>query len=103
AELPVNNLELKLIDATGDNVWWINRRDFQYPRTWTEVSTKKRQISFAWGPIGGGEIKHVAALEIVVTASTGGKGTVWIDDLAINELPPPTGKPVTRGPWRGSE
>jgi hypothetical protein len=102
-EAPVNNLEVKLIDSTGDNVWWMNRRDFTFPRTWTEVSTKKRQISFAWGPLGGGEIRHVAAIEIVVTALTGGKGTVWIDDLALNELPPPTGGPVTHGPWRAGE
>jgi hypothetical protein len=103
ADAPVNNLELKLIDATGDNVWWLNRRDFTYPRTWTEISTKKRQISFAWGPIGGGEIRHVAAIEIVVTASTGGKGTVWIDDLALNELPPAATGPITQGPWRAAE
>ncbi|HEX3528514.1 MAG TPA: discoidin domain-containing protein [Thermoanaerobaculia bacterium] len=103
AEAPVNNLELKLIDSTGDNVWWLNRRDFSFPPNWQEISTRKRQIQFAWGPLGGGEIHHVAAIEIVVTASTGGKGTVWIDDLALNELPPPTGGPVTHGPWRGSE
>ena len=96
ADAPVNNLELKLIDATGDNVWWLNRRDFTYPREWTEIATRKRQISFAWGPLGGGEIHHVAAIEIVVTASTGGKGTVWIDDLALSELPPAAG-PVTHG------
>jgi len=102
-EAPVNNLELKLIDATGDNVWWLNRRDFTFPATWQEISTRKRQIQFAWGPLGGGEIHHVAAIEIVVTASTGGQGTVWIDDLALNELPPPTGGPVTHGPWRAAE
>jgi len=33
AQAPVNNLELKLIDATGDNVWWLNRRDFTFPTT----------------------------------------------------------------------
>ena len=103
AEAPVNNLELKLIDATGDNVWWLNRRDFTFPATWQEISTRKRQIQFAWGPLGGGEIRHVAAIEIVVTASTGGKGTVWIDDLALKELPPSTGGPVTHGPWRAAE
>jgi len=103
AEAPVNNLELKLIDATGDNVWWLNRHDFTFPTAWQEISTRKRQIQFAWGPLGGGEIHHVAAIEIVVTASTGGKGTVWIDDLALNELPPPTGGPVTHGPWRAAE
>jgi hypothetical protein len=99
---PVENLELKLIDATGDNVWWTNRRDFAFPRSWREVATRKRQIAFAWGPAGGGEIHHAAAIEIVVTAGTGGRGTVWIDDLALAELPPPGG-PVTHGAWRAGE
>lgn len=103
ADAPVNNLEVKLLDATGDNVWWMNRQNFTYPRTWTEISTKKRQISFAWGPLGGGDLRHAAAIEIVVTASTGGKGTVWIDDLMINELPPAAAGPVTHGPWRAAE
>jgi hypothetical protein len=103
AESPVENLEVKLIDDTGDNVWWMNRRDFVFPRTWTEISTKKRQISFAWGPLGGGEIHHVAAIEIVVTAGTGGKGTVWIDDLALTPLPPAASGPVTHGAWHGEE
>jgi hypothetical protein len=85
---PVNNLELKLIDPSGQNVWWTNRRNFQVPRDWREVRTKKRQIEFAWGPVGGGEMKKVAALEFAITAGTGGKGTVWIDDLKFTELPP---------------
>src|SRR5262245_52702217 len=33
-DAPVNNLEFKLIDASGDNVWWVNRRDFEFPREW---------------------------------------------------------------------
>lgn len=96
AEAPVNNLELKLIDATGQNVWWINRKAFEFPRDWKQVRTRKRQIEFAWGPIGGGEMKHVAAIEFAVTAGTGGKGTVWIDDLTFTELPPE--HPYTRTP-----
>jgi hypothetical protein len=88
AAAPVNNLELKLIDLTGENVWWINRRSFEFPRDWREVKTKKRQIEFAWGPAGGGEMKKMAAIEFAVTAGTGGKGTVWLDDLTFTELPP---------------
>jgi hypothetical protein len=103
ADAPVNNLELKLIDATGQNVWWLNRRDFEFPSQWREILTKKRQISFAWGPIGGGEPHHIAAIEIVVTAGTGGRGTVWFDDLALVPLPPPQTGVVTRGAWRGAE
>jgi hypothetical protein len=103
ADAPVNNLELKLIDATGENIWWMNRRDFAFPGQWTEVSTKKRQISFAWGPIGGGEPHHIAAMEIVVTAGSGGHGTVWVDDLELVPLPPPQTGPVTRGAWHADE
>src|SRR5215218_3185244 len=33
-------------------------------------------------------MKTAAALELAVTAGTGGKGSVWIDDLTITELPP---------------
>jgi hypothetical protein len=87
-EAPVNNLEFKLIDATGDNVWWVNRRSFAFPREWTEIHIKKRHIEFAWGPAGGGEIRDVAALELAVTAGTGGQGFILLDELTLRELPP---------------
>jgi hypothetical protein len=35
ADAPVNNLEFKLVDSTGDNVWWMNRRNLAFPRGWT--------------------------------------------------------------------
>jgi hypothetical protein len=85
---PPNNLEFKLIDPTNENVWWQNRRDFEPPREWTESRIKKRHIQFAWGPIGGGEIRRVAALEIAVTAGRGGRGFLLLDDLKITPLPP---------------
>ena len=86
-ECPVENLELKLVDSTGANVWWQNRRDFQFPREWQIVSTRKRKITYAWGPAGGGEIHHVAAIEIAITAGSGGRGTVWLDDFELLPLP----------------
>src|SRR5436190_3566842 len=83
-EAPIETLELKLI--RGDDVWWTNRRDFAFPREWSTVVTKKRQISFAWGPSGGGDAKHINAMEVVVTAGSGGKGTVWFTDPVLEEL-----------------
>jgi hypothetical protein len=88
AEAPVNNLEFKVVDPSGENVWWVNRRSWEYPREWERVRVRKRDLEFAWGPRGGGEADSVAALEIVVTAGTGGKGTVWIDDLELREREP---------------
>jgi hypothetical protein len=98
-EAPRENLELKLIDATGDNVWWLNRRDFAFPHAWTTLRTKKRQIAFAWGPAGGGEIRHVAAMEVVVTAGSGGHGMMWFTDPELEPLPVVAEVPVR---FRGS-
>ena len=91
--VPVNNLEFKLSDSTGENVWWENRRDFAFPRTWTTYRIKRRQIQFAWGPLGGGELRRAAGIEIAVTAGKGGKGSVWIDDLRLTPLPPDPATP----------
>jgi hypothetical protein len=98
--VPRNNLEFKLIDPTGENVWWLNRRDFTFPRTWTTYRIKRRQVSFAWGPLGGGDLRRAAGIEIAITAGSGGRGSVWIDDLRLTPLPlvpatPPT--PVAIG------
>ena len=89
-EAPVNTLEFKLIDPSGDNVWWSNQPGYVFPTQWQNLVRKKRHITFAWGPLGGGEMKNVAAVEIAITAGTGGKGTVWIDDIILTPLEPQT-------------
>ncbi|HKA24904.1 MAG TPA: coagulation factor 5/8 type domain-containing protein, partial [Candidatus Eisenbacteria bacterium] len=71
-ESPSENLEFKLIDSTGENVWWNNHRDFVFPVAWDSVTLRKRHITFAWGPEGGGEIHHVQAIEFAITAGSGG-------------------------------
>ncbi len=91
---PRNNLELKLIDPSLENVWWNNRRGFAFPEEWTVLRTKRRDVEFAWGPAGGGTLRQVAAIELAVAAGEGGRGTVWFDDLALEPLP-------EEGPYRG--
>ena len=102
-QAPTNTLEFKLVDSTGANVWWSVRRDFEFPKEWETIRIKKRHIQYAWGPLGGGEIRHVAALEIVVTAGSGGSGSVWIDDLRLETLPPPGAAPPEPVAWASSE
>ena len=82
-------LEFKLLDESGENVWWCNRVNHEYHREWATEHIRKRQISFAWGPTGGGELRHVAAIEFAITAGSGGRGTVWIDDLTLVPMPIP--------------
>ena len=92
-ECPSENLEFKLVDSTGANVWWRNQRDFRFPRDWETVTIRRRQIEFAWGPGGGGELRHAAALEFAITAGSGGSGTVWLDELELTPLPPADATP----------
>ncbi len=92
-EAPINHLEFKLVDAGDENVWWHVQRDVQWPEAWQTITIKKRHIGFAWGPQGGGEPGHVAALEFAVTAGSGGQGRIWIDGLELVPLPVRTGPP----------
>ena len=94
--LPPNHLEFKLADSSGANVWWQVRRDLAFPRAWSAMTTRSRQIRFAWGPAGGGELRHPAFLEFAVSAGEGGSGSVWIDDLTFEPLEPDTTAPRPR-------
>lgn len=99
-DAPVNTLEFKLIDASGENVWWYTERDRSFTHGWQKLTIRRRQVAFAWGPQGGGSITHVAAIELVITAGRGGGGgQVWFDDLALTPLPEviaPSGPPRLR-------
>src|SRR6185369_10529884 len=89
---PVNTLQFKLVDASGENVWWLNRPDFTFPHEWRQIKVKKRQIEFAWGPIKDRTLRQSAAIEFVVSSGRdGGKGSIEIDELTIRELPTDTG------------
>lgn len=90
-EAPANNLEFKLLDPSGQNVWWVNRRAFEFPVDWQTLTSRSRQFRFAWGPSGGAPLSAVGAIEIAVAAATGGKGYLVIDQLQFEALPAPSG------------
>lgn len=85
AEAPVNNFEFKLLDDK-ENVFWIKKLNIEYPKTWEKQRIKKRHISFAWGPAGGGEIRKVSKIEFVVSAGSGGKGKIYIDNFRFEPI-----------------
>ena len=88
AESPANNFEIKFLDSTGNNVWWVNNRDYTFPGKWKKIHLKKRHIQFAWGPTADQQLKRVDRIEFTVASLVGGKGTLWIDDLQFQPLPP---------------
>ena len=92
-DAPVNNFEVKLADASGDNVWWFDRRDFEFPSEWRRIRIKKRQIAFAWGPTQDRTLRHVDSLEFVVAAGRGGGARLDRDrrsELTRAAVRPPT-------------
>lgn len=82
-----NTLEFKLLDKRGENVWQYSIPEFQPTSEFHTVVVRQRQISFVSGPIGGGQPRDVATIEIVVAAESGGRGTLTIDNLAFAKLP----------------
>ncbi len=85
---PVNNLELKLVDPTGQNVWRHVHKDLRLPARWKRMTVQSSDIEFAWGPSSGGRIRQLGSMEIAIVAGEGGKGSVWIADVQIEDRSP---------------
>lgn len=100
-EGPSNSLEFKLLDthnnpaadADTSDVWWVNRRDFTWPGDWTTLVNRRRHMAFAWGPSGGTPTRKVDKIEFAIAATSGGHGTVWLDNLRFRPLPEPLNTP----------
>jgi len=82
---PGNSLEFKLVDAANQNVWRWRQEVFELPDDWQTVRIRSSEIAFAWGPLGGGPPRDIAALELVVAAGPGGQGEVWMSDLRFED------------------
>ncbi|MCD9098712.1 discoidin domain-containing protein [Luteimonas fraxinea] len=94
-ESPANDLQFKVIDASGDNVWWVNRPKYDFPTDWTDVRYRKRHIDKAWGPEEDKTLRATEKLEFTIYNNAGGKGTVCFDQLTFETLPPDDTSPLT--------
>ncbi|WAC65059.1 discoidin domain-containing protein [Pseudoxanthomonas sp. SL93] len=91
---PRNDLQFKVVDASGDNVWWVNRPKYEYPKAWTPVRYKQRHIDKAWGPDPDRVLRKSAKLEFTVYNNAGGKGSVCFDQLTFQARPVDDGAPL---------
>jgi hypothetical protein len=96
-ETPPNALQFKLGDASGDNVWWVNRPQFEVTREWRDVRYRKREVAFAWGPNEDRALRHSETIEFTLYAGSGGRGEVCFDSLDLHALrSPPAAFPALR-------
>ncbi|HEX6006189.1 MAG TPA: discoidin domain-containing protein [Burkholderiales bacterium] len=88
---PTNDLELKLVDSSGQNVWRHVQRYLQPSARWKRFRVDSRELEFAWGPASGEVLEDLGAIELAIVAREGGAGTLWVSDLTIEDHSPPTG------------
>jgi hypothetical protein len=100
--MPANTLQLKLIDDSGDNVWWYQKPGFVPANDWQHIDATSRQVEFAWGPLKDRTLRHTREVEFMVykEAQPGmgpDKGEVCFDNLTLVPrkpeavpTPPPT-------------
>ena len=86
-----NDLELKLVDSRGQNVWLHVQRHLQPPARWKRFRIESREFEFAWGSASGGVPKELGAIELAIVAREGGAGALWVSDLRIEDHSPLTG------------
>lgn len=92
---PANDLQFKLVDDSGDNVWWVNKPRYAFPEEWTTVTYKARHISRAWGPATDPTLRRSRKVEFTLYNSVGGEGSVCFDELTFQPLAPPDDSPLT--------
>ena len=89
----VHELQVKLVDPSGANVWWWRRPRFSATPEPTRIVLRKATLDFAWGPASGGDPDRVGAVEIAVSSNEPVAGSLWIDELRIVPRPVPSGAP----------
>jgi hypothetical protein len=91
-EGPPVGFEFKLVSPSGDDVWRRVQRGVGFTQDWQPITIRRSRLEHAWGP-GSGSPRQVGAIEIALTAGEGGHGTLWIDDLRLEERAPANPNP----------
>ncbi len=68
----VNDVQIKFVDASGDNVWWVHRPQMKFAPGWQTWRLKQRHVQFAWGPTQDKSLRHTRFIEVVVAAAQAG-------------------------------
>nr|WP_295085248.1 hypothetical protein [uncultured Roseateles sp.] len=84
-----NDVQIKLLDGSGDNVWLANRPAMMFPAKYSEFKLRSRQFEFAAGPAKDKRLRSTQSIEFVVSSGSGeragGKGTLCLSNLSLIE------------------
>ena len=98
----VNDLEVKLVDASGLNVWRRVIKGLVPPQRWRTFNIRSEEMEFGWGPAGGERMTDLGAVEFALVAGEGGSGALFISDVRIEDLTPPTPRVTTSSALQGA-
>lgn len=84
-DAPTVDFEFKLVDPR-QNVWWYKQREHAFSGDWRQMTVRKRHLGLAWGP--GGPLEEAVVIEFGIVPGARGKGSVWIDELTLEEREP---------------
>jgi hypothetical protein len=83
-----HDLQVKLIDASGENSWWYRRPGFDLPRTWQPLRIRKWQIALAGDSKLDRPLREITAIELTVSKATAeAQGSVCVDRLELRQRP----------------
>ena len=88
-----SELQVKLVDVSGANVWWWRRPGFAPTAAGARLVLRRASLAFAWGPASGGEPSEIGAVEIALASDAGAAGRLWIEDFRIEPREPAAGAP----------
>jgi hypothetical protein len=86
-------LQLKLIDPGGRNVWWWRRSGVTFDGGSEHLVFRKAALEFAWGPLSGGDPSEIGAVELAVAADSAAAGAIAIAALRIEARDPASAHP----------
>jgi hypothetical protein len=83
----VNDFQVKFVDDSGDNVWWVVRPAYKLPARLTELKLRRRHVEFAWGPAADRTLRRTRTIEFVIAAGqnegSGGRGSLCVASFEV--------------------
>jgi hypothetical protein len=79
-----NPVQIKWVDAGGENVWWARPPSSQLSTQLAPLRLRPRHLSFAWGPAADKQLRQTQGVEFVVVAGAqGGRGALCVARLEL--------------------